>query len=258
MSVLSFLLGGRRRKQIIRRNVVDVSVSGSGADAPAVSPSAFPGPAGTEATDFSPGAAKRYGEAFVLPRIREARAIVFAAAALGVAILEGVALVRMVPLHEKVPYMATISDDGRLVPDERYKAVRIENVQQAQITASLKRFARYLLTIDSQLKSNFPKTALWVRGAAVAELEAFLDKDDRPYERQVKDPALTREVANIAITYGQGKTAFLHIELVERNAGVEVRRLKKLIQTDYDTLSDQVSEENPLGVAISHFSVANE
>lgn len=218
----------------------------------------LPPPPGTLASDHTPGASKRYAEGYVLPRVREARALVIMAGALLVAGLEGIALIRLIPLHEKVPYMATLNEDGRLVPDPRVKAVRIENVQQAQITASLKRWSRYLLTIDSQLKTNFPKTALWVRGSAVAELDAWLEKEDRPYERQAKDPALTREVANIVITYGQGKTAFLHVELVERNAGVELRRLKKLIQTDYDTIADQVSEENPIGAAITHFSVANE
>jgi len=252
MSLFSFLSFERRpRRQVVGRPQVSTSsVSQAAVDLPL--------PPGTLASDHKAGASKRYAEGFVLPRVREARALMFGAGALIIAILEGIALTQLIPLHEKVPYMATLNEDGRLVSDPRVKAVRIENVQQAQITASLKRWSRYLLTIDSQLKVNFPKTALWVRGSAVAELDAWLEKEDRPYERQAKDPALTREVANIVITYGQGKAAFLHIELVERNAGVELRRLKKLIQTDYDTIADQVSEENPIGVAITHFSVANE
>ena len=215
-------------------------------------------PPGARSSDFLPGAAKRYGHAFVLPRILLAKALVSRAGILLVAILEGVALVMLLPLHEKVPYMAAYDDAGHLVADDRYKVVKIENVQQAQVTASLKRFARYMFTIDAQLTTNFPKTALWVRGAAVNEINDWLEKTDRPYERQTKEPTLTREVAGVAVTYSQGHTAFLHVELVERNSGTEVRRYRKLLQADYDLVSDQVSEENPIGLALNHFSVSDE
>ncbi len=257
MSLLSFLFGKRRpRRQVIGRDPVSRD-SLTQATGPDDAPGSIP-PAGALPSDFHPGAAKRYGHAFVLPRIQLAKALVSRAGVLLVAILEGVALIMLLPLHEKVPYMAAYDDAGHLVADERYKVVKIENVQQAQITASLKRFARYMFTIDSQLKVNFPKTALWVRGSAVNEINDWLEKTDRPYERQIKEPTLTREVASVAVTYSQGHTAFLHIELVERNAGTEIRRYKKLLQADHDQVSDQVSEENPIGLALAHFSVSDE
>lgn len=225
---------------------------------PAPAADELPPPAGVLTTDFLPNAKKRYAEISVKPFLASARASTLAAAALLIAILEGVALVRLIPLHEKVPYMATFDENGRLAPDERYRPVRIENVQQGQIGASLKRFARYMFTIDSQMKLNFPKTALWVRGAAVNELIEWLEKTDRPFERQAKEPTLTREIAGLAVTYGSGKTAFLHLELVERTGGTEIKRYKKLLQIEYDTLSDQVNEDNPLGVVAAHFSVGDE
>jgi type IV secretory pathway component VirB8 len=268
MSLLSLLFGRRRlKRQVIGRDptspispslpssaIPDAgSLAGLGMSADA------PAPPGTLAADMLPGSSRRYGEAFVLPRVKLAKAIVSRAGILLVAILEGIALVILVPLHEKVPYIATYDDSGHLVPDERYTVVKIENVKEAQISASLKRFARYMFTIDSQLKVNFPNTALWVRGAAVNELDGWLQKTDRPYERQAKDTALTREVANVSVTYSQGgRNAFLHIELVERNAGTETRRYRKLLQADTDLASDQVSEENPIGLAITHFSVSDE
>lgn len=217
----------------------------------------LPSPPGTLRSDLDPSAPKRYAEAFVFPRLREGRMTLIACLAMVVAIAEAGALITMLPLKERIPYFARIDDTGTLVPDERVVAVKAENVKQAQVSYFLKLWTRNLLTIDAQLRSNLPRTAIWVQGAGANELTEWLEKIDRPAERLGREPTLTREVAKVVMTYGQGKTAFAHIELVERNAGNEVRRLKKLMQVDYD-LTDQLSDDNPIGLVILHFTVADE
>ncbi len=215
---------------------------------------------GTIKEDLLPGAHKRWFEAFVAPFTESGRTSRLGTIIGIIAILEGIALTQLIPLHKPMPYLAEFDEeDGKLREVGKFKPLTEENIKQREIDYHLKKWARWVLTIDSQTKSNLEKAGPWARGAGSNELNEWVDKRDRPGERQARDPDYTRTFEKkIAVSYGQGKTVFFHIELIERRQGVEIGRLKKLMQIDYEMVSEQFSDENPLGLAIIHFTIGDE
>lgn len=214
---------------------------------------------GTIHEDLLPNARKRWFEAFIAPVIEGGRVYRLSVIIGIIAIFEAAAIWRLIPLHERVPYLAEWDEDeGKLREVGQFKPLSAEHVKQRQIDFHVKNWARWIFTIDSQTKRSLEKAAPWVRGAASNELTEWIDKRDRPGEK-ARDPDYTRSIEKkIAVTYGQGKTVFLHIELVERRQGVEIGRLKRLLQADYELLPEQLSDENPIGLAIIHFTVGDE
>lgn len=210
--------------------------------------------------DFLPGAKKRWFEFFIAPFAERNRSYQISFIVGLIALVEAGALYRLIPLKERVPYLADWEENtGQLVEVGRFKPLSAENVQQQQIDFHLKNWIRWVLVINSQTKTNLERAEPWVRGAAVNELRDWLEKD-KPGEKQVSDPDYSRTIEKkIAVTYGQGKTLFIHVELVSRKQGVELVREKKLVQIDYDILlKDQFTEENPIGAAVIHFTVGDE
>jgi hypothetical protein len=214
---------------------------------------------GTVTSDLLPSAAKRWFETFIAPVLQSARLFILCVLFGLIAVVEGVALSMLIPLHDKVPYLAEINeDDGKLRESAKFKPLTNEGVKQRQLEYFLKLWVRWVIPINSQTNSNLPKAAGWVRGAAAHELNDWLEKIDRPAERQIKEPNLTREIHKMVVTYGQGRTAFIHLELIERNAGIETRRIKKLLQLDFELLPEAVTDDNPIGLSPVHFTVADE
>lgn len=246
--MLSFF-GKRPRREIHGGHTSPVAPSTSAPQLPGVAPS-----------DFVPGAQKRWYEAFVAPFVDGARNYRISLLLALIALFEGLALWQLIPLRERVPYLAEWDEtEGKFRETGQFRPLSPETVQQRQIDFHARNWTRWILTIDSQTKSNLERASTWVRGAGVNELVDWIEHRDRPGERQAKDPDYTRSIEKkIAITYGQGKTLFLHLELVERRRGVETTRLKKLLQIDYDLVPDQYSDDNPIGLAIIHFTIGDE
>ncbi len=214
---------------------------------------------GIKADDLSPRAKKRWFEFFIAPVIESNRLFVIAVMMGGIALVEGLALYQLIPLHQRVPYLAEPDEEGKLREVASFKPLTVETAQQADIKFHLRRWARWIFTVDSQTKTNLENATPWVRGAAANQLTEWVEKRDRPGERQARDPDYTRTIEKkIAVTYGQGKTVFLHIELVEKHQGIEIGRQKKLLQIDYEQLPDQLSDDNPVGVAIINFTIGDE
>lgn len=213
---------------------------------------------GTVHNDFLPGAQKRWFETFVRPIIREGKLFLIAVIFGAVSITQAIALIQLIPLKERIPYLAEWDEaSGTLREVGTFKPISTENIQQRQVDYHARKWVQWLLTINSQTKGNLEQAAVWVRGAAVNELTGWI-KTDRPGERQATDPDYTRTIERkIVITYGQGKTLFLHVELIERKRGVEVGRLNKIVQLDYDLIEDQLRDDNPIGMAIIHFTVGD-
>lgn len=206
------------------------------------------------------GDTKRYAEAFVLPRLREARMTLIAFVALIVAVLEAGALILLRPMHERVPYIAEFTEDGGIRRDERFQMLEAQGaVKQPQLNYFVKLWVRRLFTIDSMLSGNLERLAPWVRGAAANELVDWLSRLDRPVAKRSGQPDLTREVSKLVISYGSGRVIFVHVDLTEKLSGVETARYKKLLQIEYSLLPELVDEEagNPIGLAITHFTVAD-
>ncbi|AEV26936.1 type IV secretory pathway, component VirB8 [Azospira oryzae PS] len=214
---------------------------------------------GTIKSDLLPGAKKRWFEAFIAPLLETSRVYRFTVFVCLIALIEAGALYRLIPLHERVPYLADWTEDGQLREVGQFKRLTPENVQQVQVNYHAKTWAKRLLTIGSQTKTNLEAAASWVRGAGVNELNEWLETD-RPGERLASNPDYTRTIEKeIVVTNGQGKTLFLHIELVERNKGVITGRPKKILQIDYDLVPQMMNDrDNPIGLAIIHFMVGDE
>lgn len=202
----------------------------------------------------------RYFETFIQPSIALSRSNIRELLLLVAVLLQAGGYFYLLPLKERIPFIAEFNEQsGKLEADDRFKVLGVENVQDKQIYFFTRQWVKNLWTIDSQLRVNLPKTANWVRGAATNELSTFIDKD-KAQERLVRDPNITRElVKKPSITAGAGKTLFVHLELAEKVNGVEVRRLRKLIQLDYELLSEVANDdENPIGLVFVHFAHTDE
>jgi hypothetical protein len=247
MSFLSKLFGSRR--QVHKREI---------APAPALS--------GAVREDFLPGSKKRFFEAFIAPILEQAkqgRTIVI----LGIVVIcQALALWQLFPLKERIPYVAAWDENaGQFRETGQFKPLTPETVQQRIVDFQARNWVRWVLTIDSQTRGNLERASTWVRSSAVNELQAWIEKD-HPGDRRVKDPDYTRTIEKkIVVTYGQGKTLFLHIELIERNKGIEIGRNRKLVQIDYDMVQSQQSGQvddddtkNPIDLAVIHFSIGDE
>jgi len=247
MSFLSKLLGSRREVHRL-----------SSARSPALP--------GTVKEDFIPGSRQRFFEAFIAPnieKVKQGRTVVI----LGIiGIFQAMALWQLIPLKERIPYVSEWDENsGQFRESGQFKPLTPENVTQRIVDFQAKNWVRWVLTIDSQTRGNLERASTWVRASAVNELQAWIEKD-HPGDRRVKDPDFTRTIEKkIVVTHGQGKTLFLHIELIERNKGIEIGRNRKLVQIDYDMVQAQQSSQvdddetkNPIDLAVIHFSIGDE
>lgn len=120
-----------------------------------------------------------------------------------------------------------------------------------------------ILMNASTLKESLPKAITWTRGAATNELDDWILNVDKTASRMSTTSGLSREIVGTpTVSYNEsGKVAFVDVIWLERVNGVEIRRQRKLLTLEFGFVEDMavdIQAKNPLGLAITHFTISDQ
>jgi len=199
-----------------------------------------------------------FAEMFGDPVVNNARLFV-AMLVLGlVALAEACALWRLVPLRTVVPYLVQASAEGVV---SRVVEARAYRPDANLVKAGLAAWVDQLLVLDAyRTRENLRRSTALLRGKAVAEHRAWIEAE-RPFERLLATPDLTRESLVGSVDVSTPGIAFVFVTTTERIASREplVRRWRFTVH--YTLVAPGDEREilaNPLGLAISHFERAQD
>lgn len=179
-----------------------------------------------------------------------------------VAVLAVVGLVLLLPLRKRVPYFFEVdSSTGRVALTNR--VAEELKVTDSNTSYFLRLWVARLVTINAAtLKDGLPSAYRWTRAGAQKELDDWVDQD-KTAERIAKVSGLTREILGVpTVSYNEEKTvAFVDFVWVEKVQGVERERKRKLLTLDFGLVPPKRADEdpdNPLGIAITHFTLQDQ
>lgn len=181
----------------------------------------------------------------------------------GVALIQGVALVSMLPLKERIPYYLEVEQaTGRVVPTSNVAKSFIPDENNKRYF--LKEWVAAMFSID-QLRSRdilLPKAKSMSRGKAIGHYTGWLSRD-KTIERMIEKPELTRVVQVKSISFVPGAENVAIIRATFRTEGVAGEALEegKVITLSYAIVPPQTDEEilrNPIGLFITEFNVDSE
>lgn len=187
-----------------------------------------------------------------------------------VGVLAVVGLVVLLPLKERAPYFYEVnSDNGHVGLSTR--VVEELKVSDKNVAFFLRVWVTRFITINAAtLKEGLPSAYRWVRGAAQAEIEEWVEKEDKTTERIVRTPGLTRELLGIpVVSFNEDRTiAFIDFSYAEKLNGVERERRRKLMTLEFGMVTPKGGKssaadaaddaDNPLRIAITHFTIAEQ
>lgn len=195
----------------------------------------------------------RMGEA---ERVQGRRSFVLAVTLIVVVVVQGVALSRMAPLKERVPYFIEVdSSTGEVRASDRV-ATRFAP-DESSIRFHLARWSVNLLMVDQHSRDlRLPETAILLRGDAVQQWSEFL-KREAPIQKLFDDPEYRQQARVISLAFLPKETVLVRLELTD-NRGAN-RRVQ--ITLSYAIIPPQSEEDvlrNPLGLWITNFGVNDE
>ncbi len=184
-----------------------------------------------------------------------------------IAVLAVGGLVTVTPLRKIVPFFYEVDSSTGRISVSGTVAQEL-NVSDANIAYFIRLWVTRVVTINAAtLKENLPNAYKWTRGSAQAELDDWTEKTDKTASRLSKNPGLTREIVGIpTVSFSEGRSiAFVDFVWAEKVNGVEVDRRRKLMTLEFGLLSPTItakdakealqSTDNPLGLAITHFTL---
>jgi type IV secretory pathway component VirB8 len=197
-----------------------------------------------------------FAEMFGDPVVQSARLFVLVIALVVVATLEAIALWRLMPLKTAVPYLVEANGEGvvaRVVEARRYQP------SANMIKSGLANWVEQLMVLDAyRTRENLRRSTALLRGKAIAEHQAFIEAE-RPFERLIATPDLTREAHINSVDVSSDGIAFIFATTTER-AGSQAPLLRRWRFTVHYTLvvpqDDVEIISNPVGINISHFERA--
>jgi type IV secretion system protein TrbF len=171
-----------------------------------------------------------------------------------------IGLVMVMPLRKRVPYFFEVdSSSGRVGLSNR--VVEELKVSDQNTAYFLRLWTARMVTINAgTLKDGLPAAYRWTRGSAQTEMDDWSEKTDRTAERIAKTPGLTRELlGQPTVSFNEDRNiAFIDFSWLQKVNGIETDRKRKLLTVEFGLVSPKGSQEdpdNPLGIAITHFTV---
>jgi type IV secretion system protein VirB5 len=195
----------------------------------------------------------RMGEA---ERVQGRRFFILAVTLIVVVVVQGVALSRMAPLKERIPYFIEVdSSTGEVRASDRVAARFAPD--ESSIRYHLARWSENLLMVDQHSRDlRLPETAQLLRGDAVEQWSALL-KREAPIQKLVDDPEYRQQARVISLAFLPKETALIRLELTDNRRGN--RRVQ--ITLSYAIIPPQSEDDvlrNPLGLWITNFGVTDE
>lgn len=176
-----------------------------------------------------------------------------------IALIQALAIVSMLPLKEKVPYLVeankttgeVVAKDNmitRFAPTELNKAFFIRNWVENAFTMDASRTKAYLL----------PAATEPLRGPAVGQFNRFIEAD-KPIERLVDNPLLARHVKNININFVPGAdVAIVRFALETTGNGISTESVNKSASIKFILIEKEMTETNPLGFFITDVNLKDD
>ena len=197
-----------------------------------------------------------FAEMFGDPVVQSARLFTAMVLVGAVALLEALALWRLTPLKTAVPYLVEASAEGvvaRVVQAQAYRP------GANMIKSGLAGWVEQLMVLDAyRTRENLRRSTALLRGKAITEHQAFIDAE-RPFERLLATPDLTRECHVNSVDVSSDGIAFIFVTTTER-AGSQPPVVRRWRFTVHYALVAPVEEAeilaNPVGINISHFERA--
>lgn len=183
----------------------------------------------------------------------------FALGALAAVIAQAGAIYSMLPLKERIPYFVDVEEaTGRVVASDRAAVQFVP--EERNIKFHLGRWIEDMYTLDAALTRQhlLPQVGVLMRDKARNQYQAWLDTE-RPIERLIDKPEITRKVAIRSISFipGNDRVVMIRFKLVTPNTKDEYR-----LMTAHYVIAPPASDEeilkNPLGLYITDFNVVSE
>lgn len=164
------------------------------------------------------------------------------------------------PLHKRIPYFLEVdSSTGRIGLTNRVaEELKVSDKNTAYF---LSLWTARIVTINAAtLKDGLPSAYRWTRAGAQIELDEWTEKTDKTAERIGKTPGLTRELlGRPSVAFNEDKNiAFVDFSWIEKVNGVERERKRKLLTLEFGMVPLKNADDdpdNPLGIAITHFTI---
>ena len=164
------------------------------------------------------------------------------------------------PLHRRIPYFIEVdSTTGRVGLSNRIaEELKVSDKNTAYFMSL---WTARLITINAAtLKDGLPSAYRWTRAGAQTELDEWTEKTDKTAERIGKTPGLTRELlGRPSVAFNEDKNiAFVDFSWVEKINGIERERKRKLLTLEFGMVLLKNADDdpdNPLGIAITHFTI---
>lgn len=199
-----------------------------------------------------------FAELFGDPQANAARWFV-ATLALGVVVAaQAIAIFRMLPLKQAVPYAVEYTADGAVV---RVVEAAAYHPTSAVLKSELARWVERLLVIDPYLsRENLRLSTRPLRGKAVSQHKDFVDSE-APFKRLLASPSLVRTARTSGVDVSQNGIAFVFVTTTERSGTGEAVIRKWRFTVHYVLTVPDTEEDilaNPAGLNITHFERAQD
>ncbi|CAN7325715.1 VirB8/TrbF family protein [Rhizobacter sp. LjRoot28] len=199
-----------------------------------------------------------FAELFGDPQANAARWFVATIVLGGVVAAQAIAISRMLPLKQAVPYAVEYTADGAVV---RVVEAAAYHPTSAVLKSELARWVERLLVIDPYLtRENLRLSTRPLRGKAVSQHKDFVEAE-APFKRLLAAPGLVRTARTSGVDVSQNGIAFVFVTTTERS-GTGEAVVRKWRFTVHYVLTVPDTEENilanPAGLNITHFERAQD
>jgi type IV secretory pathway TrbF-like protein len=205
-------------------------------------------------------AENKFFEIYGSAKVESARWFIAAVSALFVIGLLGIAIWRMLPLKEVVPYSVVVNRDTGAVA-QVVEAARFnpdDNVRSYFLT----KWVEKARTLDPYLtQANLKEAYSFTRDKAIQEFTEYVDQE-KPVQQLMQDRTLTRTVKFNAVNPGrESNIAFIRV-IEETRSGTGSPTVKRFMFTIHYAITPAKTVEemrqNPIGIYITHFVKSEE
>lgn len=201
--------------------------------------------------------AQAYLGVFEAPKVANRKLLGALVLVSAVAAFEALAMFRMVPLHERIPYAVTVdATTGNVTPSSTdFKEFHPTDANKRYF---LNKWVTDLLTVDTGTRDRLPESFAMLRGAAVPEWKSFIFDTYKPLDRIHQNDQLRVYPTTMAIGFIGDDSAVIRVALHDAS-NTDTRHL--LVTVKFAILppqSDAQVYHNSIGLWITHFQVTDE
>lgn len=197
------------------------------------------------------------------PNLQARRMGIVAVFALVLAGIEGVALIQLMPLKERVPYFVEVEAGTGQVSASAKTAAKFDP-GEANIRFFLNKWVTNAFTIDPARTKELllPEAYAFTRGAARDQLRTWIGLTDKTLERMADNNQLRRDVKIASISFIAPGVVMVRAVFSERTGGSNTLiERRKAITINFGLLPTEKDEDilwNPIGLYINHFVINDE